>query len=241
MKLNLVEIHKSLSKAYLKQDLNSEQIDNFKANLKILFTKSDIAESKKEHEEHFKNIVSDFLKDTYYKNDYEINISKRKDLVIHNGKSSSDSIGVILEAKKPLNEVEMITQKTPNSKALHELILYYFEERNENRNIEIKHLIACNVYEWFIFDENHFDKIFYRNIKLQKLYKIKKEQSKDNTFFYLETQKIIEDLNDEILCTYFNLQDYKKEVEDSKSDCLINLYKISLLTDKKIKKKGTSL
>ena len=88
MKLNLVEIHKSLSKAYLKQDLNSEQIDNLKSNLKILFTKSDIAESKKEHEEHFKNIVSDFLKDTYYKNDYEINISKRKDLVIHIDKAS---------------------------------------------------------------------------------------------------------------------------------------------------------
>jgi hypothetical protein len=44
-----------------------------------------------EHEEHLKNIVSDFLKDTWYKQTNEINTSGRTDLVIHNGKSSSDT------------------------------------------------------------------------------------------------------------------------------------------------------
>ncbi|HAN77072.1 MAG TPA: hypothetical protein DCQ31_04480, partial [Bacteroidales bacterium] len=54
-----------------------------------------------ESEEHNKNIVSDFLKDTYYKTNYEINTAGRKDLVIHIGKTSSDPVAVIIEAKKP--------------------------------------------------------------------------------------------------------------------------------------------
>jgi len=56
MKLTPNEIPKSLNKAYLKQDLTREQIETFKASLKVLFSKSEIAEDKKEHEEHF-NIV----------------------------------------------------------------------------------------------------------------------------------------------------------------------------------------
>jgi hypothetical protein len=229
MKLILNEIQRSLNRAYLKQDLTKEQIKTFKYQLKELFKKSKKAEHKNEYEEHFKNVVSLFLKNTFYKEDYEININKHKDLVIHNGKSSEDSVGVIIEAKKPSNESEMIFQKSPNAKALHELILYYFEERNENKNIEIKHILANNVYEWFIFDENEFDMIFYKNTKFQKLYRAKIEQSKDNPFFYSESQKIIAELDSEISCTYFNLKDYEEIAFDESGiddERLIHLYKI---------------
>ena len=233
MRLNLVEIHKSLSKAYLKQDLNSEQIDNFKANLKILFTKSDIAESKKEHEEHFKNIVSDFLKDTYYKNDYEINISKRKDLVIHIDKASSDAIGVIIEAKKPSNEVEMISSKFPNAKALHELLHYYMQERFINDNKELKHLIATNTYDWYIFDAADFERFFYDNKKLRKSYEDWNNGvlvGSNTDWFYNEVAKpFIEKELTELDVVYFNLRTYKEIIENSNPEKdleLVNLYKI---------------
>jgi len=49
-----------------------------------------------EHEEHLKNLLSDFLKDTWYKQTNEINTSGRTDLVIHNGKDSSDTVGVLI-------------------------------------------------------------------------------------------------------------------------------------------------
>ncbi|OGU13782.1 MAG: hypothetical protein A2076_15400 [Geobacteraceae bacterium GWC2_53_11] len=75
-----------------------------------------------EHEEHLKNIVSDFLKDTWYKQTNEINTSGRTDLVIHNGKSSSDTVGVLIEVKRPDNNSEMISPDKPNTKALHELL-----------------------------------------------------------------------------------------------------------------------
>jgi len=229
MKLTITQLSKALSKAYLKQNVNRIEIDCFKANLKTLFQKAENADKKGEHEEHFKNIVSHFLIDTWYKNLYEINISKRKDLVIHNGKSATDTIGVIIEAKKPDNVAEMITAENLNVKALWELILYYFEEREQNKNIEIKHLVANNVYDWCIFDENDFDKLFYRNVKFQKLYKTKIESGKDNPFFYSEAHKIIAELTDEIPCVHFNFKDYGKIAfnnSDADDEQLIDLYKI---------------
>jgi len=117
MKLILQQPAKSLSKAYLKQSIKREQIEQFKANLSRLFDR--IRDD--EHEEHQKNIIADFLKDTWYKPAFEINTSKRTDLVIHNGKSSDDTVGVIIETKKPSNRNEMITPDRPNVKALHEL------------------------------------------------------------------------------------------------------------------------
>ncbi len=233
MKLILTEIPKNLDKAYLKQDLNREQIEVFKANLKILFSKSEIAEKKKEHEEHFKNIVSDFLKDTFYKNNFEININKRKDLVVHNGKSSSDSVGVIIEAKKPSNEAEMISQKTPNAKALHELLHYYLHERFINDNKELKHIIATNTYDWYIFDAADFERFFYDNKKIRKSYEDWNNGvlvGSNTDWFYNEVAKpYIDKELKELEVVHFNLLDYKKIIENDDikdDDVLIELYKI---------------
>ncbi len=74
MKLEKIKLDKSLNKAYFKQSLKRENIDLFKKNFKQLFERID----NKESEEHNKNIISDFLKDTYYKGKYEINTSGTK-------------------------------------------------------------------------------------------------------------------------------------------------------------------
>ena len=63
MKLIINSPVKSLGKAYLKQSLRREQIELFRANLARMFERI----RTDEHEEHLKNIVSDFLKDTWYK------------------------------------------------------------------------------------------------------------------------------------------------------------------------------
>jgi adenine-specific DNA-methyltransferase len=73
-----------------------------------------------------------------------------------------------MEVKKPNNKAEMISEAKPNSKALHELILYYLQERIDHNNIDIKYLIITNINEWFIFDEVWFEKYVFRNIKLKK-------------------------------------------------------------------------
>jgi hypothetical protein len=186
-----------------------------------------------EHEEHLKNIVSDFLKDTWYKQTNEINTSGRTDLVIHNGKNSSDTVGVLIEVKRPGNNNEMISPERPNSKALHELLHYYMQERYIKDNKEIRHLIVCNIHEWYIFDAVDFERFFFGNQKLVKSYKDWKEGTlpgMGTDWFYQEIAKpFIEKELDELTCVYFNLKDFERIIrnpakrEDSK---LIALYKV---------------
>ena len=63
MRIEIINPSKALNKAYFKQSLKREQIETFKTQLIRLFERI----NEKESEEHLKNIVSDFLKDTYYK------------------------------------------------------------------------------------------------------------------------------------------------------------------------------
>jgi type II restriction/modification system DNA methylase subunit YeeA len=228
MKLLQIFPAKALNKAYLKQSLKRDQVELFKANLIRMFERirSD------EHEEHLKNIVSDFLKDTWYKQTNEINTSGRTDLVIHNGKNSSDTVGVLIEVKRPGN-FEMISPERPNTKALHELLHYYMQERYIKDNKEIRHLIVCNIHEWYIFNAADFERFFFGNQKLVKSYKDWKEGTlpgMGTDWFYQEIAKpFIEQELDELTCVYFNLKDYERiirnpaKLEDGK---LSALYKV---------------
>ena len=229
MKLILVKPSAALNEAYLKQSIKRPQIDLFKKNLDILFSRINEEES----EEHLKNIISDFLKDTYYKHNHEINTHRRKDMVIHNGPKSSDTVGVIIEAKKPSNKSEMISNTKPNAKALHELMSYYLHERYINDNKEIKHLIITNIWEWYIFDAADFEKFFYGNKKLTQSFKDWHNGVLVGTktdWFYDEVAKpFIDKELTELPATYFNLKDVKEIISNENNaddEQLVNLYKL---------------
>ena len=225
MKLTTQTPKQSLNKAFLKQRPVRSEIENFKDNLKTLLSKVQAKES----EENKKNHVRDFLLDTYYKGIYEVNTKDRKDLVIHLDKTNESNVGVIVEAKSPDNKAEMLKTDKANTKALQELVLYYFDERQAKGNVELKNLVVTNAYEWFIFDANVFDKKIYRNTQIRKLYETKINDKKDNPFFYEELRKIFDNLDEELVCTYFNLKEYETilnnaDLEDDKE--LIALFKI---------------
>jgi len=232
MKLALSFPAKALSKAYLKQSLKRDQIELFKANLGRMFERIRMDE----HEEHLKNIVSDFLKDTWYKQTNEINTSGRADLAIHNGLTSTASVGVLIEVKRPGNKNEMISPERPNTKALHELLHYYMQERYVRDNKEIRHLIICNIHQWYIFDAADFERFFFHNQKLVKSYKDWNDGllvSTNTDWFYQEIAKpFIEKELDELPCTYFDLRDYGSatsmtgECNSPLQKKLIALYKI---------------
>lgn len=208
MKLSVSSPAKVLNKAYLKQSLKRDQIELFKANLARMFERI----RTDEHEEHLKNIVSDFLKDTWYKQSNEINTSGRADLVIHNGTTSAASVGVLIEVKRPGNKNEMITPERPNAKALHELLHYYMQERYIRDNKEIRRLIICNIHEWYIFDAVDFERFFFGNQRLVKSYKDWNDGllvSTNTDWLYQEIAKdFIEKELSELPCTYFDLRDY---------------------------------
>jgi len=219
MKL-ITQSPKKALKAFLKQKPLRSEIDLFKTNLIALLDKIGVIEKgcHDESEEHLKNNIRDFLRDTYYKETNAINTKDKKDLVIHLGKTTDTEVGVIIEAKRPSNIIEMVSAENPNRKALHEIILYYLDERNKAENIQLKHLIVTNIYEWYIIDANYFDKHIYRNTQIKKLYDTKINDKKDNPFFYEEIAKIIPNIDVDIPCVYFDIREYNSILRNDKKE-----------------------
>ena len=229
MTLKELKPRKALNKAFLKVKPNRTEIEGFKTNLIQLLDRTNDTES----EEFHKNLVIDFLKKTYYDPNHFINTKGRNDLVIHNGNNASSSVGVIIEAKKPTNKAEMITTKKLNAKAFQELVLYYLRERITHKNLEVKHLVATNINEWFIFDATLFDRLFAQNKNLVKQFTEfeggRLADTKTDFFYKQIAEPFIADIKTEIEFTYFNLQEYQNPLRNSdKADDnkLIALFKL---------------
>ncbi|ADY51155.1 putative type IIS restriction/modification enzyme [Pseudopedobacter saltans DSM 12145] len=229
MILKELKPRKALNKAFLKVKPNRTEIEGFKTNLITLLDRTNDTES----EEFHKNLVSDFLKKTYYDPNHFINTKGRNDLVIHNGQNANSTVGVILEAKKPTNKAEMITTKKLNAKAFQELVLYYLRERITHKNLEVKHLVATNINEWFIFDATLFDRLFAQNKNLVKQFNDfeggRLADTKTDFFYKQIAEPFIDSITSEIEFTYFNIQDFQKPLRNTdKADdnSLIALFKI---------------
>jgi hypothetical protein len=127
----------------------------------------------------------------------------------------------------------MISKSNLNSKALQELVLYFLRERITHKNLEIKHLVATNLKEWFVFDAQLFDKLFAQNksfIKQFQDFEEGKLSGSSTDIFYKEIAKPqIETCVDKLEYTYFDLASYDNILRnDDKSDDakLIVLYKL---------------
>ncbi|WP_071190018.1 TaqI-like C-terminal specificity domain-containing protein [Trichormus sp. NMC-1] len=210
--MNLLKIQprQALNKAFLKINPTRNDIDTFKNHLLNLIEKINESES----EEFHKNLISDFLKTTYYSKNHFINTKGRNDLVIHNGKDAKSSVGVILEVKKPSNKSEMLKVDNLNTKAFQELVLYFLRERLIEKNLELKYLIATNIYEWFIFDAQSFETLFIGNKSFVKQFNDFEEErlsSKKTEFFYREiAQPAIAEIEDKITFTHFDIREYQQ-------------------------------
>ncbi|MCL1464692.1 class I SAM-dependent DNA methyltransferase [Argonema galeatum] len=227
--MNKISPRQALNKAFLKVKPNRNDIELFKTNLITLISQINEAES----EEFHKNLIADFLKNTYYSSNYFINTKGRNDLVIHHGKDAQTSVGVILEAKKPTNKSEMLKVDRLNTKAFQELVLYFLRDRLTHNNLEIKYLIATNIYEWFIFDASSFEKAFIENKTLIKQFndfQAGRLSSKKTDFFYQEiAQPAIAAIESSIIFTHFDLREYGAILNNSENlneHQLISLFKL---------------
>ncbi|UCH92542.1 MAG: N-6 DNA methylase [Candidatus Aminicenantes bacterium] len=229
MILNKNEPKKALNKAFLKVKVGRDEIEKFKTNLVKLLDQI----NEKESEEFHKNIISEFLKNTYYGSNHYINTKGRYDLVIHNGKDGNSPVGVIIETKSPKNKNEMISTANLNNKAFHELIFYFLQERINNKNLEIRFLIATNIYEWFIFDANIFEENFAKNKELVRLFGQYSQGSLSGStadFFYKNiAEPIMATIESGLMFTHFDIRDYNETLRntDKIDDIqLIALYKL---------------
>ncbi len=213
----------AINKAFLKVKPTRLEIDKFKANLLELLEQINSSES----EEFHKNLVSNFLNKSGYESNHYINTKGRNDLVVYNGNTAKTTVGVIIEAKKPSNKAEMLKENNINVKAFQELVLYYLRERITHNNLEIKHLIATNINEWFIFDSNVFEKIFAENkgfVKQFNDFENGRLSGKTTDFFYQQIAKpFIDDLKKVIEFTHFDIRDYENEQDDKEIRALFKL------------------
>ena len=221
MQNNKLLIRNSLNKAFGKVKPDRESFEAFKVHLARLL---DLCDSKKD-EEFNKNLLSDFLKKSFYGDRYFINTKENSDLVIHNDKGVESTAGVIFETKKPTKtaSVEMPKVSNLNTKAVQQLVLYFLRERVTHGNLQVKHLVVTNIYEWFIFDAELFDRLFYQDKSLVKQFKAFEEKqfsSNKTDVFYKEIAKpAIALVIDQIKFTHFDLRDLENLD-------LIELYKI---------------
>ncbi|MBE9072234.1 TaqI-like C-terminal specificity domain-containing protein [Microcystis sp. LEGE 08355] len=225
MKTENFSPRQALNKAFLRVKPSRSQVEKFQTHLEQLLGSINETES----EEFHKNLLADFLKHSYYSPQHFINTKGRNDLVIHNGKESRDSVGVILEVKKPSNKSEMLRRDKLNCKALQELLLYFLRERITEKNLEIKHLIATNIYEWFIFDGNIFERLCAQNQELVRQFndfETGRLTGKTTDFFYKQIgEPFLNSILNSLTYTHFDLREYSQTIREDEHN-LISLYKI---------------
>ena len=218
-------IAKSLNKAYRQVPVERPVFNIFKAQLSNYYKQISSIDT----EEKLKGDLMDFLKFTFYSQNYKVSPNGDIDCAIHLGVNVTDPVGVIIEVKKPTNATEMITKEDLNRKALQELLLYYLRERHIKKNIQLKQLIVTNVYEYFVFDAHEFEGIFYSNKKLIKRFEEFNAgalTSEKTDFFYKEiAADFIANVLDQITYTWFDIRKYKQFLDTGNDKRIIELFK----------------
>lgn len=218
-------IAKSLNKAYRQVPVDRHVFDIFKTQLSNYYEQISAIDT----EEKLKGDLMDFLKFTFYSQNYKVSPNGDIDCAIHLGANVTDPVGVIIEVKKPTNITEMITREDLNRKALQELLLYYLRERHTKKNIQLKQLIITNVYEYFVFDAHEFERIFYSNKKLIKRFEEFNDgalTSEKTDFFYKEIASgFIANVLDQITYTWFDIRKYNHFLNTGNDKRIIELFK----------------
>ena len=76
----------------------------------------------------------------------------KRDLALHLGDTAASPVGVIIEVKGPKNPAEMLTPTDLNRRAFQKLLLYYLEDRTDERADDFRRLVVTTGFERYIFD-----------------------------------------------------------------------------------------
>ncbi|RTQ52380.1 class I SAM-dependent DNA methyltransferase [Hymenobacter gummosus] len=203
MKYQPQQPSQALDLAYRRQKVTRATLDTYEAARRQLLTELDAQADEADIIEPIRR----FLQAVGFSN--YLNSRKKRDLVMHTGASVADPIGIIFELKHAKNKGEMVQKGNLNRKALHELLLYYFQERtSEQEALELRQLIITNGYEWFVFDAHEFHRVFWKNTELRTFFQ-KHQQgqttSGDTKFFYDHVKALIDKAEAELPFTHFTL------------------------------------
>ncbi|QQW77006.1 class I SAM-dependent DNA methyltransferase [Helicobacter pylori] len=197
---------KDFIKKHNPQEPKKETIENFEKEINSLLENA----PRQDDEEFQKNEINKFLKNAY---GYDCNTHKKVDSAIYVDKEA----WVLIEVKALDNKTEFPkNRENPLSKAFCQMVLYFLEEREKEKNNSLKHAIICNAHEFFLFDCK--DLLFLKEDKeIKKLHKncAKKEGTDPSTKrFYSDLERYLKkDFEGELSYTHFNLSsDDSKEL-----------------------------
>ncbi|MFP6025756.1 class I SAM-dependent DNA methyltransferase [Helicobacter pylori] len=192
---------KDLIKKHNPQEPKKETIENFEKEINSLLENA----PRQDDEEFQKNEINKFLKNTY---GYDCNTNKKVDSAIYVDKE----VRVLIEVKALNKKTEFPKDReNPLSKAFCQMVLYFLEEIEKEKNNSLKHTIICNAHEFFLFDCK--DLLFLRDDKcIKDFYKkcVKKEGTDPKTKkFYSDLEEYLKkDFEGELRYTHFNLSSY---------------------------------
>ncbi|MGL2710458.1 class I SAM-dependent DNA methyltransferase [Helicobacter pylori] len=196
---------KDFIKKHNPQEPKKETIENFEKEINSLLENA----PRQDDEEFQKNEINKFLKNAY---GYDCNTYEKVDSAIY----VDGEVRVLIEVKALNNKTEFPkNRENPLSKAFCQMVLYFLEETEKEKNNSLKHTIICNAHEFFLFDCK--DLLFLKEDKrIKDFYKkcVKKEGTDPKTKkFYSDLEKYLKkDFEGELRYTHFNLSDDFKEL-----------------------------
>ncbi|GAA8633096.1 hypothetical protein KYTH80_00840 [Helicobacter pylori] len=196
---------KDFIKKYNPQEPKKETIENFEKEINSLLENA----PRQDDEEFQKNEINKFLKNVY---GYDCNTYEKVDSAIY----VDEEVQVLIEVKALNNKTEFPkNRENPLSKAFCQMVLYFLEEIEKEKNNSLKHTIICNAHEFFLFDCK--DLLFLKEDKrIKKFYdNYAKKEGTDSSKpkFYKDLEQYLrEDFHGELPYTYFNLNDDFKEL-----------------------------
>jgi|TARA_R110000772_G_scaffold156942_6_gene268189 adenine-specific DNA-methyltransferase len=225
MQLVLNSISKSLSPALKAYKPPRTLFNQFKSGFTQYLDVVDHEESEENLKTHLMTLLGKL-----YGQEHLIEQMERVDFVVRIDNKKSSPAGVLFEHKRSINSSEMISTTDCNRKAMHELVLYYMQERSKG-NTDIKHLVICTEIEFFIFQAKSFERAFFKNTKFRASFHDWKNglKSDDTTdFFYNQIAKPhIAKLDIDFEATFFDLNKAKAELASgAEGKQLLKLFKI---------------
>ncbi|MFP6283024.1 Eco57I restriction-modification methylase domain-containing protein [Helicobacter pylori] len=196
---------KDFIKKHNPQEPKKETIENFEKEINSLLENA----PRQDDEEFQKNEINKFLKNAY---GYECNTRKKVDSAIY----VDGEVRVLIEVKALNNKTEFPkNRENPLSKAFCQMVLYFLEEIEKEKNNSLKHAIICNAHEFFLFDckDLLFLKEDKRIKKFYKNYAQKEGTDSSKPKFYKDLEQYLQkDFQGELPYIHFNLSDDFKEL-----------------------------
>ncbi len=195
---------KDFIKKHNPQTPTTETIENFEKEINSL-----LENAKRQDDEEFqKNEINKFLKNAY---GYDCNTYEKVDSAIY----VDGEVRVLIEVKALNNRNEFPKDReNPLSKAFCQMVLYFLEEIEKEKNNSLKHAIICNAHEFFLFDCKNllFLKEDKRIKKFYDSYAKKEGTDSSKPKFYKDLEQYLQkDFQGELRYTHFNLSDDFKE------------------------------